>query len=272
MSYNSSWTPRHPGHIALLLDLSESMARYVNGQRLIDIVMNSVATLFRSLQCEIMAGDEIYNLFSMTIIGYNSDVVILNEFRDASEFNRFVIECRHRRWLFNTRSEGEAEPYGSADIAGAYHKAAIDITQWLNRQLENGYSTPAPIIINITGSEYDDNYGSNIYSALTAAYSLKSISTPDGNALVYNIHITDDTKAQRIVYPEFAPQDATAKFLFDASSLMPQNSARVDINGRIDKDEEIKQDSRAMVANVTDVDTLNKFLISNALRMITNSD
>ena len=156
MSYELHWNPKHPGHIVYMLDLSGSMGRKINDTRLVDTVMEVMQKLFRSLKNEIMNGDEILDLFSATVIGYNSDVFTLMECKTAKEFNKFFNDSRRRGYIFNTQQGGEAEPKWQTYMSDAFDAAAKDINTWLSTQRAKGIQTPAPVVINITdGDPYE---------------------------------------------------------------------------------------------------------------------
>lgn len=260
MSYELHWNSKHPGHIIYMLDLSGSMGRKINNERLVDIVMEVMRKLFRSLKNEIMNGDEILNLFSATVIGYHSDVFTLMECKDSEEFNKFFNESRRRGYIFNTQAGGEAEPKWQTYMADAFDAAAADIRKWLDAQKAKGIPTPAPVVINITDG---DPYEGNEYAydkALAAANRLKAISTPDGNVVVYNIHFSPDTNSSKCVLPNTPPTSRTARFLYDASSIIPP--ALVESAKYVEewKGYSITPTSKAMISNETKTESLLKFI------------
>lgn len=260
MSYDLHWNPKHPGHIVYLLDLSGSMGREINSKRLVDTVMEVIQKLFRSLKNEIMNGDEILDLFSATVIGYNSDVFTLMKCENARDFNKFFNESRRRGYIFNTQTGGEAEPKWQTYMADAFDAAAKDINEWMTRQRSMGIATPAPVVINITdGDPYEGKEFAHA-KALTAANRLKSISTPDGNTVVYNIHFSPDTTAQKMILPDTAPSNVTAKFLFEASSVIPPALVKTAQNVNEWKGHRITSNSKAMISNETSAESLLKFI------------
>ncbi len=261
MSYNLHWNPKHPGHIVYLIDLSGSMAREINGRRMVDIVINDVIkALFRALRNEILNEDDILDMFSITVIGYHSDVIKLMDTYSAVQFNRFMKDSLKRGHLFNTGIGGDAEPKWQTYMGDAFEAASTDIKNWIDTQGKKGLATPAPVVINITdGDPYEGN--SFAYEkALAAANRLKNIRTPDGNTLLFNIHFSPDSNATRVVLPSTPPQARSARFLYEASSIIPPSlveSAKMvsDWQGSV-----ITSTSKAMVSNEKNTDSLLRFI------------
>lgn len=260
MSYELHWNPKHPGHIVYMLDLSGSMGRKINDKRLVDTVMEVMQKLFRSLKNEIMNGDEILDLFSATVIGYNSDVFTLMECKTAKEFNKFFNDSRRRGYIFNTQQGGEAEPKWQTYMADAFDAAAKDINSWLSTQRAKGIQTPAPVVINITDGDPYEGSEFTHSKALAAANRLKAIRTPDGNVVLYNIHFSPDTTASKMVLPDTAPSNITSKFLFEASSIIPPALVKTAQNVDAWKGHRITSNSRAMISNETHTDSLLMFI------------
>lgn len=260
MSYDLHWNPKHPGHIVYMLDLSGSMAREINNKRLVDTVMEVINELFRALKNEIMDDDDILDLFSTTVIGYNSDVFTLIKCKNSEEFNKFLHEARRRGYIFNTQAGGEAEPKWQTYMADAFDAAAKDINLWLSKQRTNGVQTPAPVVINITDGDPYEGKEFTYAKALAAANRLKAISTSDGNVVVYNIHFSPDTTAPKMILPDRAPTNITSKFLFEASSVIPPSLVKTAQNVADWKGHHITSNSRAMISNETRTKSLLMFI------------
>jgi hypothetical protein len=105
----------------------------------------------------------------------------------------------------------DAVAKGGTPMCAALRRARSILEPWV---LEHPDSFP-PIIINITDGESTDGDPS------TEAFSLRSLSTRDGNALFFNVHISS-----RAGSPIELPSDASAlpddyaKTLFHASSVL----------------------------------------------------
>lgn len=106
---------------------------------------------------------------------------------------------------------------GGTPMSEAMKRANSILSNWVD---EHSDSFP-PIVINITDGEWTGE------DPRDAAEDLKSLRTSDGNVLLFNIHISDDTrdgeKNQKIEFPHdpaTLPNDY-AKALFNLSSPLP---------------------------------------------------
>lgn len=253
MAYELSWGSTHPGLLIYLVDLSESMGWYGDIQRVSNTIWNVVDSLTAPCQ-----DNGVYkNRFHLEVIGYNQHTYDLfsggvdqiNAWLDAHDDEQFI----------NIKEEGK--PRGLTHMAMAFDKAAEAARKWINSQNAKGVHTPAPIVINITDG-YPEELGIDKPQArdkaLKAANALKSISVPDGNVLLFNIHIngTNGTEPE-LQFPSARPEDAGKAFLFDASSEMnstfverAQRSGLPAVSG-----------SRFMVSNVSDQRTLGRLVV-----------
>jgi len=87
---------------------------------------------------------------------------------------------------------------------------------------QNNPNSYPPIVINITDAGSTDM---DINDLSKKCEAIKSISTSDGNALVWNIHISN-TSAETILCPDDGSSmpDELAKAMLDAASPVPENS------------------------------------------------
>lgn len=155
---------------------------------------------------------------------------------------------------------GEAEPKCQTYMADAFDAATKDINEWLTRQRGKGISMPAPIVINITdGDPYEGKEFAHA-KALAAANRLKSISTPDGNTVVFNIHFSPDTIEPKSILPDKSPSDTTSRFFFDASSVILATLLKMAQKVDLWKGHSIASNSRAMISNETRADSLITFV------------
>ena len=94
--------------------------------------------------------------------------------------------------------------------------------------------------------------------ALQAANALKSISVPDGNVLLFNIHIDGVPGTEpEIQFPSSRPEETRKAFLFDASSEM--NNTFVERAQRTNLS--AVAGSRFMVSNVSNQRTLSRLVV-----------
>lgn len=260
MSYELSWRRSHPGHLVYLVDISGSTGRQINGTTpLIDIIIGSLNKLFSSLISQCEAGDNYLNYFSVTVIGYNSDIVTLYKGKTSEEVADFFFDSQARGYLFDTSKE--AKPQWQTYMADAFDAAAKDIEEWMKEQRAAGKPVPAPVVINITDGVPEENgltYEQAREKALAAAKRLKAIKGDDGNLLFFNVHFSPDSAAPTIALPSAAPTDTAVRFLYEASSPLPEKS--VERARQLWADSNVGEQSRFMISNEKDPKRLLQFI------------
>ena len=188
----------------------------------------------------------------------------------ATERKSALSELMEKRnyAIRNKKPMFELTPEWQTYTAKGLRAAADDIREWISSQAREGILTPAPIVIHITDGapfQADMTPEAAAQEARKAADELKSISTPDGNTLLFNIHIEPGKPAQRFL--STPPADPHLKFLFDISSelndvfvqrahtaLYELSSEGVDISA-------IKSKSRFMISNETNKDILVRLIV-----------
>ena len=101
-----------------------------------------------------------------------------------------------------------------------------------------------PVIVNITDGVPTDCKESELAAIVSP---LMNISTDDGGALVFNVHISpDESKPVFLPSPNDALPDEYAKCLYAASSTLPETLAKI---GRDDHKMAIGEDSRCFAFN-----------------------
>lgn len=104
---------------------------------------------------------------------------------------------------------------GGTPMCDAFRRAQATLSSWL---AQHPTCFP-PIVINITDGESTDGDPS------TAADGIKGLSSNDGNALLFNLHISAASGAGKVEFPESEsalPQNQYAKLLFNMSSTLPE--------------------------------------------------
>lgn len=218
MAYSLAWGSNHPGHLIYLVDLSWSMA----SDNKIDDVINVIENVSDYLvgMCEDFGN--LKDRFSIHIIGYGDDVKTL--------FKGSVLELDRK--LEETMGKGkpifdkakEAKPYGLTYTAKAFRAALDDIKQWINQQNSLNIPIPVPVVIHITDGhpeEIGKSEAESMKDALGIANEIKNIKVPDGNALIFNIHIDGVKTCDAVRFPATPPSDERRRFLYEASSTMP---------------------------------------------------
>ena len=202
-----------PGHLVYLIDQSGSMAGQ-NEIKAAEAVHAAVMETFRGC----INGQELRDRVYITIIGYGNEqgVSILKE-GWMSEFKDELKDCKA-----NNTTIIAPKSYGGTPMAQAFALANKCITAWLEERekvcsADPQAGIPAPIVINIT-----DGCPDNAALATQEAQKVMNIATPDGNVLVFNIHM-DDTADVEIKFPTSKAQlngVEAGEFLYDISSEM----------------------------------------------------
>ena len=235
MSYSKQLSVNHPGLFLFLLDQSSSMSapwgnttNSLNKETQVADVLNK---FLRDLTLRCAKGSEIRKRIHVGVLGYGLSVnsaflgsLAGKETADIAEVasNPARVEERIKK-----ESDGaggiievptkfpvwvEAKSDGSTPMKEAFAEAKNIVSNWLSAY-PDGYP---PIVINITDGEYTTG------NPINEAQAIKSISTSDGNVLLFNIHISSLNSS-----PVFFPSSATslgdnyAKELFEMSSPLP---------------------------------------------------
>lgn len=243
MAYSIQWGQKSPGHLVFLLDQSGSMCGE-NEQKVVDAVHAAILELINNC----ISGTKIKNRLYITIIGYgNEDDVSIVKEGWASDFALDLQQCKS-----SGRKIIEPVSYGGTPMAEGFSKAKECIDTWIEDREAAGSEIPAPIVINIT-----DGYPDDEDDAKCAARDLMNVSTPDGNVIVFNIHMDED--GNEIQFPRSTNQlgnSNEAKFLFNISSEMNDQFIRV---ARSKGFEGIVRGAKGFVANANG-DTLVRFI------------
>ena len=246
-NYSQAWSASRPGCLILLLDQSGSMsdpfgyAQAGAGRRKCDMV----ATVLNGFLNELIVTNTIAQKDGTTmvrpradvaVIGYEGSFVgpILGGALEGRSFvtlpdlqmNPLTIERRSKREIDETGMEIEipvqfpiwVQPVagGGTPMCAALRQAHDLALQWA---MIHSDSYP-PVIINVSDGMANDG------DPAEAARQLSDISTNDGQALLFNVHITDINSAP-VAYPATEnelPNDRYAKKLFAMSNLIPDTS------------------------------------------------
>lgn len=246
--YSQAWSASRPGCLILLLDQSGSMSDpfgYVQGAGYGRRKCDMVATVLNGFLNELIVTNTIAQKDGTTTVRPRADVAVLGyegsfvgpilggtlegrAFVSLPELqmNPLTIERRSKREIDEVGMEVEipvqfpiwVQPVagGGTPMCGALGQAADLARQWAMMHPD---SYP-PVIINVSDGMANDG------DPAEAARLLSDISTNDGQALLFNVHITDINSAP-VAYPASEselPDDRYAKKLFAISSLIPETS------------------------------------------------
>lgn len=252
MQYSAEISRTNPGCILFLIDQSGSMKDPMPGgvkskaDSLVDCINKSLKDLI--IICTKEEG--VRNYFYIGVIGYGKTVgsafsgalageelALLNEIAN----NPARIEERKKK-----EDDGAGGVYertvrfpiwfdsvasGSTPMCQALNLTYNILSKWL---LQHQNSFP-PVVLHFTDGESQDGDPS------TAAEKIKRLSTQDGNALLFNLHLSStevvssmprplfgappQSPNSKIIFPDDTVQlpDKYAQLLFNMSSLLPMN-------------------------------------------------
>lgn len=266
MAYDIPWGSTHPGLLVYLVDLSGSMAWDDKIRRVSKIVWEVVDSLVAPCQHMGTYRDR----FHLAVIGYNQytydiftgDVNAMLDKLDATEKSMM---------FFDIEKEGKAQ--GLTHMSIAYEKAAEIIRRWISSQKAKNMEIPAPVVINITDGYPEEKNMTEAQSrdkALRAARELQNISVPDGNVLLFNIHIDGAAGAEpEMKFPVARPSDPRRGFLYDVSTEL--NDVFVSRAQRAGLP--AAKGCRFMVSNVSDPKLLSRLVVfGSSVSGLTRSD
>ncbi|MFR9503584.1 MAG: vWA domain-containing protein [Rikenellaceae bacterium] len=240
--YSKSITRSSRALFVVAIDQSTSMAGEleVAGRRVrkADLVAEVVNDLIAELvECSRRA-DGLRDYYDVAIVGYSGEGVTslldVEPWIPIKELNdRCIDECdvvrqsclesgelhlfnyRMRRWILPKAT-------GSTPMYEALLRVCDIVSEWVSRE-ECGDSFP-PIIFNITDGESTD---CDYLDIVEISNKIKSLSTSDGEALLFNIHIASELSCRSLLFPslsqiaQWGDVPCAALSLYTASSYMP---------------------------------------------------
>ena len=152
-------------------------------------------------------------------------------------------------------------------MASALSLAESIIQEWVNRTDDGGRDKskdPVPLLINISDGAPTDEDGyvmSDFTSIVNIANRIKSIHCPDGNPLIFNIHLSADCDTREIQFPdtksEIASDDVLSGLLFDMSSSLPETMVQAAVESGFPN---AKAGVKTFMSNVNKVEQFVQFL------------
>lgn len=243
MAYSIRWGQKSPGHIIFLIDQSGSMCGD-NERKAAEAVHKAIEEIIDNC----INGTKVKNRVYITIIGYGNenDVCILKE-GWATDYVVDLQKCKSNGSLIV-----EPDSYGGTPMAEGFDMAKDCLENWLDDRRNAGTDIPAPIVINIT-----DGMPNSEDEATKSAQDIMNMSTPDGNVILFNIHM--DEAGHEIRFPRSISQTGgseEAAFLFNISSEMNEQFIRVAHSKGF---EGVSQGAKGFIANANG-DTLVRFI------------
>ncbi|MCJ7522032.1 MAG: DUF2934 domain-containing protein [Dehalococcoidia bacterium] len=255
MAYEAEITMAHPGCFLFLIDQSGSMADKIadehEGRTKAQGVADVINDLLNDLVIKCTRSDGIRDYFDVGVIGYAEKVE--SAFTGALANRDFVSLSEVAKYWSGGRSKEKAElpiwfgPVAEGDtlMCAALKRAYEVLGDWVRR---HPASYP-PIVINITDGDAKDG------NPTEPAHQLASLSTKDGNVLVFNCHISAK-KDEPILFPHDEKSlPAFGPRLFLMSSILPPKFREVAKDLGFD----VVGDTRGFAFNA-DLSDLVKFL------------
>jgi hypothetical protein len=247
MPYSKMLSAKFPGCFVLLIDQSGSMTEGVGGdstkQKAVECAF-AVNQVLREIAVSSQKGDAFSPRCCVGLIGYGGDNV-RSVFGGSLAGRELVLidaiapapmRIATRRQKISDGTGGLAEtdvPFpvwvepaagGGTPMAEALELA----TQWIAAWAKSHPASFPPVVINITDGEPNDwNDAGTAPATTVAAEALRAVATQDGNALLFNAHISN-TPAKPLALPasEDTMPDAYARLLFSMSSVLADELRR----------------------------------------------
>lgn len=233
--YNNSFTRHNPGLLIFLVDQSGSMENTLldKNYNLAQMVSDAINSILNMLLYKNCYGEEIRRTSFVCIIGYGSDwdnaEILLAEWID--NINKPLVQVRDllntdlkKKWnndAYWMEIYRKADNGGMTPMASAFSLAKDVTAAWIEEH--NGLQDPAPCIINITdGYPSDDEF-----ELISAANDIMKIGVPDGNSIIFNIHVSTDSNISKYEFPIDATlcSDELYRMLYELSSTITSDLA-----------------------------------------------
>ncbi len=260
MSYKAEISRDNPSCFLFLVDQSKSMEDEVSigedTQSLAIAVADSINRWLQELSIKCAKSEGIRDYYNVGVFGYGKDVgpsfvgpIAGRELIPISEIADNPARLDERTKMVPDGAGGLVEQSirkpvwfdpianGGTPMCRAAGEAQRVLGSWI---AEHPDSFP-PTCIHITDGEATDGNPTDQLNAL------KSLSTSDGNAMLFNIHLSANPKATPVLFPDSADDlpDEYSKMLFEtASPLTPSMRALAREHGF-----DTSEDSRCFVLN-----------------------
>ncbi len=240
MPYSAKITRKDPGYFIFLVDQSGSMEDPQGGGYAASkaiVVADAINRLLNNLVIRSSRGNTVYDYFSISIVAYGDDrawapwqgglagsTIVTTSQLDANparveeRIERVPDASGNERDLaINVPVYVDPAAGGSTPMCKALENATRLCEWWVSKH-PAGFP---PIVLNLTDGEATDG------DPVPIARRLTSLATTDGNALLFNLHVSSgDDAAQLYPRSDAALSDDFAKRLFAMSSALPEPMLR----------------------------------------------
>lgn len=239
MSYKASISTSNPQAILILVDQSGSMSETIEWRGNTTTKAGALCEVINSTLAELAARCNHYgeyrHFFDIAVYGYSGRgvysmlgahntfvapaylssaavrTVDVTNVRNLPDSRQVTTHYKQKIWV-----EPLAE--GDTPMCAAFQKAFDLLASWIVSR-QNKVCFP-PLVINITDGEVTDSTHDELRGV---AEKLRSMKTLDGNTLLLNVHISNNSKTT-ILFPNESQRptgDTMAELLFEMSSTMP---------------------------------------------------
>jgi hypothetical protein len=235
MPYSAEITRRHPAYFIFTVDRSASMNdehASNSGKSKAESVADAINRIIANVVIRCSKNEGVYDYFSISVIGYGAQVgsafsgpLAGRPIASASELDANPARLEARKQRVRDRNGKmvdidvkfpiwfDAVAEGATPMNRAFGSAYGLAYRWAEDH-PTGYP---PIVMNLTDGESTDG------DPQEAARRITSIKTNDGNALLFNMHISSGT-GEAVLYPPAPDElpDSFARGLFAISSVLPE--------------------------------------------------
>jgi uncharacterized protein YegL len=223
MAYEAEVGRSNPGAFLFLIDTSGSMLDTFGGncKRKAEGVADAINQLLQNLAIKCSKSEGIRDYYEVGVISYGRDVRpafggklsgrALVPIGEVANSPAKIVEKGDPK--VKTPVWFEPKAAGKTPMCEALRRAAETLAPWVET---HQFSFP-PVVINITDGESTDGDPS------ADARSLTQLATQDGEALLFNCHISSAAGAS-VLFPD-CPQglsDQYANLLYEMSSMLPE--------------------------------------------------
>lgn len=242
MPYSAEISRSNPSCFIFLIDQSFSMNEPIHGSeaRKCDSVADAINRLLHNLILKCARGEGIRNFYEVAVIGYGAqvapafsgklagrDIVPISEVAASpARVEERVKEIDDGKGGVITRKVKlpvwfEPLGKGTTPMGQALDLATKLLADWVAAH----QSSYPPIVINITDGEATDA------GPVPQAERLRSLTTFDGNVLLFNCHISSKPVSP-IIFPDHDGElpDDFARTLFSVSSVLPESLRQLAAN------------------------------------------
>jgi len=168
--YTTLATSQTPALIIYLLDMSASMSMPLGDQRRIDVVTDALAASIRQMVFRSTKGRRIFARYRIAIYAYSDNVYdILGGIKTVAEVARMGVP--------------ELAPMARTQTA----KGLSYVEKLLQEEIKNLQNSPAPVVCHMTDGIFTGEDPEPVVQRIM------NLSVPDGNVLLTNIFISEDS-------------------------------------------------------------------------------